>query len=209
MPLTAAGSVRRKSAVESFGNAALTIGECRAGMALFAITRGQWSMIDAILHVLDQVGRAKLTLWTWTVADYEVQVLRRLRLDSRITDGVLIIDAGARVKNAEIIKDWKTTFGPTSVRYVLNHAKLATVESESGLKFLLRGSMNLNFNPRFEQFDITEGGADFDLIKQTESELSVLPDNCSGDLVYKNSRVSGAFDKSQLELFQGCKIWNK
>ena len=35
--------------------------------------------------------------------------------------------------------------------------------------------MNLNFNPRFEQFDLTEGGEDFDLVERLESELPVLP----------------------------------
>jgi len=85
----AASSVatRRKTAVESFGCAASAIGKVEAGMSLFAITRGQWSMIDAVLHVLDQVGPAKLSLWTWTVAEYEVQVLTRLRQDHRVTAG--------------------------------------------------------------------------------------------------------------------------
>lgn len=60
---------RRKAARESFQSAAECIGTVEPGMSLFAITRGQWSMIDAILAVLDQVGPAKLSLWTWTVAD--------------------------------------------------------------------------------------------------------------------------------------------
>ena len=83
----------------------MCIGKVEAGMSLFAITRGQWSMIDAVLHVLDQVGPAKLSLWTWTVAEYEVQVLTRLREDRRVTGGRLVIDAGARTKNAGIIAE--------------------------------------------------------------------------------------------------------
>jgi hypothetical protein len=46
----------------------------------------------------------------------------------------------------------------------MNHRKIATVEAASGLKFLRRGSINFDFNPRFEQFDITEGGPEFDLV---------------------------------------------
>ncbi len=34
--------------------------------------------------------------------------------------------------------------------------------------------MNLNWNPRFEQLDITEGGGDFDLVERIRSELPVL-----------------------------------
>ncbi len=172
-------------------------------MSLFCITRGQWSMIDAVLHVLDQVGPAAVSLWTWTVAEYEVQTLTRLREDRRVTGGRLVIDAGARTKNAAIIAQWKSSFGPESVRYVTNHAKIARVESASGLKLLLRGSMNLNFNPRFEQFDITEGGADYDLVEQIEDELPDLGDKCSGAQVWAASRVGEAFDKNQLSLFSG------
>ena len=198
---------RRTAARESFANAAETIGECTAGMSLFAITRGQWSMIDAVLHCLDQVGRSKVSLWTWTVAEYEVQVLTRLRIDERITEGRLVIDHGARVKNSAIIADWKNQFGAGSVRYVINHAKIATVESESGLRFLLRGSMNLNYNPRFEQFDITEGGPEFDLVREIEDELPTLGDNCSGAEVYAASKMENAFAPEQLTLFNTVKTW--
>ena len=200
---------RRKVAKESFANAAETIGPCEAGMSLFAVTRGQWSMIDAVLHCVDCVGKAKVSLWTWTVAEYEVQVLTRLRVDGRITSGRLVIDHGARNKNAAIIADWKQTFGGDSVRYVINHAKIATVESESGLRFLLRGSMNLNFNPRFEQFDITEGGPEFDLMREIEDELPDLNDECSGAEVYAGSKIDNAFKPEQLTLFGRVPTWKR
>lgn len=98
MATSSSPAARRTRANESFGCAAQCIGKVEAGMSLFAVTRGQWSMIDAVLHVLDQVGPAKLSLWTWTVAEYEVQVLTRLREDRRVTGGRLVIDAGARNK---------------------------------------------------------------------------------------------------------------
>jgi len=203
----AANRRRVARATESFQSAALAIGNIEPGMSLFAITRGQWSMIDAILHCLDQVGPAKLSIWTWTVADYEVEVLARLRRDERLTSGLLVIDHGARNKNADIIAAWKARFGTESVRYVVNHAKIATIESASGLRLTLRGSMNLNFNPRFEQFDLTEGGGEFDLVREIETELPVLGDDCSGAECYEAAKVGAAFDASQLALFTGLKPW--
>lgn len=208
MPASSPSS-RRKRAVESFGCARLCIGPIEPGMALFAVTRGQWSMLDAVLHVLDEVGPAKISLWTWTVADYEVQVLNRFQIDQRIASGRLIIDHGARAKNAGIIRSWQAQYGADSVRYVLNHAKIATVESVSGLKCLLRGSMNLNFNPRFEQFDLTEGGPDFDLVKQIEDELPILADDCPGNEPYAASKVGDAFEPQQLDFFKKAKVWAK
>ncbi len=209
MAKSSSPAARRKTARESFGNAAECIGNCEAGMSLFAITRGQWSMIDAVLHVLDSVGPATLSLWTWTVAKYEIEVLTRLRMDQRLLGGRMIIDHGARNKNADIIRDWKERFGAESVRYVVNHSKMCRIETPGGLKFLLRGSMNLNFNPRFEQFDITEGGPEFDLIESIEDELPILDDDCTGKAVYAASKVHGAFEQKTLNLFGGTKVWNK
>ena len=199
---------RRARATESFQTAAECIGEIDPGMALFAITRGQFSMLDAILHTLDQVGPAEVSVWTWTIADYEIERFCDLMRDGRITRGTLIIDHGARNKNHALIAEWKRNFGAESVRYILNHAKIATVES-ADRRVLLRGSMNLNFNPRFEQFDLTEGGADFDLVREIEAELPVLPDDAPGSAVYAASRVADAFDASELDLFSGVKRWAK
>ena len=201
-------TTRRTQAKQSFQNAAECIGPITAGLSLFAVTRGQWSMIDALLHCLDSVGTAEISLWTWTVAEYEVQCMERLMLDKRIKGATLIVDYGARNKNRALLEKWQSIFGPHSVKLVVNHAKIATVTTDK-VKLLLRGSMNLNFNPRFEQFDITEGGADYDLIKELESELEALPLGCAGSAVYKQSLVSDAFDQQTLDLFQGAKVWNK
>lgn len=199
---------RRKTVRESFASAAECLGPVGAGSSIFAVTRGQWSMIDAVLHVLDCcAGPVDLSLWTWTVAEYEVEVLARLRVDRRVTTGRLVIDHGARNKNAGIIADWQGAYGPSSVRYVVNHAKIATIADASGLRFLLRGSMNLNFNPRFEQFDLTEGGEDYNLVRRIEDELPILAASCSGAEVWEASKVSDAFTPEKLSLFGGFKRW--
>lgn len=199
---------RKRRAVEAFGRAAEAIGPIEHEMALFAVTRGQFSMIDAVLHTLDCVGPARISLWTWTVAEYEVQCLERLRQDERVTGGRLIIDGGARHKNAALIAAWKASYGPNSVRHVANHAKIATVET-ADVRVLLRGSMNLNFNPRFEQLDVTEGGADFDLVREIEDGLPVLEDSASNSEVWAASRLNDAFEPEQLKIFGKVKVWAK
>lgn len=199
---------RRINAVQSFKTAAECIGTIVPYHSVFAITRGQFSMIDAALACVDQAGPCHISLWTWTVAEYEIECLETLMRDGRILSAVMIIDYGARNKNAGLIRQWKSTFGDNSVRYVVNHSKIVTIRSEK-FKLLLRGSMNLNFNPRFEQFDLTEGGADYDLVKEIESELPILTDGCSGKDAYAASRVSDAFDKQTLDMFSGTKVWAK
>ncbi len=208
MPANSSIGVRRKRAVESFKTAADCIGTLEPGAALFAITRGQFSMIDATLACLNQAGPADISLWTWTVAEYEIECLERLRNDGRVRNALMVIDHGARNKNAALIRQWKRTFGSESVRYVVNHAKIVTIRSER-FRLLLRGSMNLNFNPRFEQFDLTEGGEDFEMVKRIEAELPILEDSAKGEDVYKASKVSEAFQPEQLSIFSGVKVWAK
>lgn len=207
-PRSSSVAGRRLRAVESFKSAAECIGPVEPGMSVFAVTRGQFSMLDAISHVLDELGPSRISLWTWTIAEYEVVVFTEMMRDSRLEDALLVIDGGARNKNHALIAQWKANFGAESVRYVTNHAKIATVEG-GGLRVLLRGSMNLNYNPRFEQLDVTEGGPDFDLVRSIESELPVLEDDASNADVYAASRVSAAFEPEKLEVFSKVKRWTK
>lgn len=198
---------RRTRAVESFRTAAECIGPVHAGMSIFAITRGQFSMIDAVHHVVEACAPAKISLWTWTIADYEVQAFTSL-MRKDIAEADLLIDSGARKKNHALIQAWIGRFGAESVRHVRNHAKIALVEG-SGLRVLLRGSMNLNFNPRFEQLDVTEGGPDFDLVRRVQSEIPVLPMSANNADVVRACKLDDAFEASQLQLFKGLKTWAK
>src|SRR5271165_559698 len=188
---------RVKRAVESFGNAAEAIGPLEKDMSLFAITRGQFSMLDAILHCLHELGPAAISVWTWTIADYEVEAMVGLMARQEITAGRLVIDASADRRNAAIIEQWRTRFGDETVRICKNHAKVARVWTPD-FRLLLRGSMNLNFNPRFEQLDITEGGEDFELVERIEDGLPVLPRKYSNADAESATGVNKAFDLKQL-----------
>ena len=194
--------------MESFASAAECIGPVEPGMALFAVTRGQFSMLDAVRHVIDQVGACEVSVWTWAIADYEVEVFTAFLRDGRITGGTLVIDRSAEHRNAALIQEWRDRFGADRVRVCNTHAKIARVWTGER-KVLLRGSMNLNFNPRFEQLDVTADGPDFDLVAEIEAELPVLRPMCSFDEADRASKTSKAFETSTLALFRGTKVWAK
>ncbi len=196
---------RVKRAVESFGNAAEAIGPITQDMSLFAVTRGQWSMLDAILYVLSQTGPAAVSLWTWTVADYEMEAMCGLMARQEITAGFLIIDASADRRNAQLINQWRDRFGEKTVKVVKNHAKLATVTTDQ-YRLLLRGSMNLNQNPRLEQFDLTEGDAAYDLVRRLEDELPVMPRKYSNADAEQATGVSKAWEQATLDMFKGLPL---
>jgi hypothetical protein len=206
MTQRAALASRRKKAVETFGNAQAAIGELYPGMSIFGITRGQFSMIDIILYLLREMGRASITVWTWAIADYETEVFSGLMQRKEIESALLVVDYSASRRNGELLAGWRALYGPGSVKVCMNHAKVARVWNED-YRFLARGSMNLNFNPRFEQFDLTEGGNDFDLVERIEAELDLLPVEHSKREAQAVTKLGMAFDLSKLEIFEANKIW--
>jgi len=194
--------------VESFGSAAAAIGPIVPGLSLFVVMRGQFSMLDMVQHVIAEIGPAEVSVWTWAIADYEVEAMSALMSTAAIVGARLVVDRSAEQRSAKTIADWRQRFGVAAVRVCKNHAKIARVWT-ADRRVLLRGSMNLNFNPRFEQADLTEGGADFDLVARIEDELPVLRPMCSNAEAEAASGLSRSFEFSTLAMFSGVKVWAK
>ena len=201
-------SRRRKTAIEAMKSARETIGAIEPGMALFAITRGQFSMIDVINDLIDKAGPSHISVWTWAIAAYEVDVIVGMMERQDILSARLIIDYSSEQRSGEIIDQWRARFGADMVKDCRNHAKISRVWNDRWA-FLARGSMNLNFNPRFEQFDLTEGGDDFAMVGEIEDALPVLGGNCTRADADAATGVGMAFEQSTLDLFNGAKTWAK
>ena len=201
-------ATREQKAVQSFRNATDTIGTIVPKYSMFGITRGQFSMIDIILSCLDQAGPSRVTLWTWCIAAYEIQCFERLMIDTRITSALLVIDSRARTRDRELLMKWQARHGDESIRWVINHAKLATIESAT-FKLLIRGSMNLNYNPRFEQFDIDEGHPGFQVCRDIENSLPMLKFETSQAEAAAASQLRQAWSESAMKPFQTLKTWAK
>lgn len=200
---SATPAARRRRAVETFGAAAEAVGPVARGMAVFGVSRGQFAMIDLIQHCLAQIGPADVSLWTWVIADYEVDAVNGLLANGAVRAATLILDYSASRRRPAVADSWRDRFGEASVKVVRNHAKIARVWN-ADFQLLLRGSMNLNYNPRFEQFDVTEGGPDFDLVAQIEAEIPALPRAHNHRQVAAATRLGQAFDAATLALFGGA-----
>lgn len=50
-------------------NAIQTIGDISKGMEMFGFTKGQFSMIEVLEHIIDQTGPADVSIITWSAAD--------------------------------------------------------------------------------------------------------------------------------------------
>jgi hypothetical protein len=130
-----------------------------------------------------------------------------LMANRQIVSGRLVIDRSAEVRSAETIASWRSRFGQDSVRVCKCHAKIARIWNDD-YHLLLRGSCNLNANPRLENLDLTEDGEDFRLVERVENELPILRPGCSNAEAESASKLSLAFELSELQLFAGVKPWS-
>lgn len=203
---SAALSRRRTAALDCYKTAAACIGPVTPDISIFGVTRGQFSMIDIMTYLLSQTGPAQISLWTWTVADYEVEAVTALMNNGGVTGARLTVDYSASQRNRVLLKGWQDRFGPDSVKVCKTHAKIGRVWN-ADYRLLVRGSMNLNMNPRNEQFDLTGGGPDFDLVEQLEDEMPVISLNPSHLEAAAASKLGDAFDLETLDMFKGLNPW--
>ena len=231
MTMPAPPSVRSRNrqikSVVALKSAADCIGAIEQGVHIFAITRNQFSMIDIIQHCLREMGPSKLSLWTWCIADYELETFEWLLKTGDITGALLVIDrageqqqigrtggqnnlADKSERQHQLLTRWSEKFGHGSIRVVLNHAKIATIDNGK-MKVVIRGSANLNCNPRFETMDLTESPELFAMIAAEESSMKILPQNYTRRDAEISTGVHSLFSEHELKEFrtQELKTWRK
>lgn len=199
-------------AEQGWRTAGEVLGPITAETSLFVVTRGQISMIDVIREVVQQLSAdgsaVDASVWTWCIAAYEVEAFEWFLSGRQLSAARLVIDRSAEQRNRPLIDRWRHAYGVLSVRVCLNHAKIATV-SNGRLRVAVRGSMNLNFNPRFEQFDLSVNDGVFDLVRGLEERLPVLPVPSSWAEAASASEVQSAFNDETLAIFEGVRTWAK
>jgi len=120
----------------------------------FGFTKGQFSLVDLIEAILDKIGPARLDVSTWTAAVADVRQLDALLRSGRITGLRLLVDGSFAQRQPLILQTAIERFGQPSLRVCNNHAKYFLLTNEQA-GVVCKTSMNLNFNPRFENFDLS------------------------------------------------------
>lgn len=138
------------------GNAAETIGPLSEGVSVTGLTAGQFSAIDAMEHMVNELGPASARLSTWTTGIYDVERAHEIQLDGRITECRVLLDRGTFEKSPKFAGPLIEILGVEAFRCLSVHAKVIIVEGARGTA-VMRSSMNLNKNLRTEQFDIDVG----------------------------------------------------
>ena len=83
----------------------------------------------------------------------------------------MLMDWAGAQRDMPLVGDLQDRFGLNCIRVTKNHAKIVLVSTEDGWRVTLRGSMNLNANPRFEQFDVSDDPAIYATVDDVMAEI--------------------------------------
>ena len=119
------------------------------------LTLGQFSIIDAVEAVLEITGPARVTLATWTAAEFDLTQIEAQIVGAAITDLRLIIDRSFVARQPRFVDLIHQRFGVDSVRSTRTHAKFVVI-ANAGWNVVMRTSMNLNHNPRIEYLQVVD-----------------------------------------------------
>lgn len=142
-----------RKVVHRTGTAARVIGDLTPGVRITGLTAGQFSAIDALEHMVDELGPASVRVSTWTTGVYDIDRTRAIRSDGRLLDVRFLLDRGTFEKSPKFAGPLIEKLGVDAFRCLSVHAKVVIVHGQRGAA-VFRSSMNLNKNLRTEQFDI-------------------------------------------------------
>ncbi len=120
---------------------------------IYGFTKGQFSMLDLLTACLEFTGPAGVSISTWTAARHEIQSLDRLKREGRILSTRWLVDFTFARRDPQAAHAIRQTFGIDAIRVAQNHSKFALFANDEW-RLVLRTSMNLNMNPRFEDFTL-------------------------------------------------------
>lgn len=134
--------------------AADTIAGFDHGTDIVGLTYGQFSLLDLIDAVLQTTGPADVAVSTWSAGFYDLAAAERFRDSGRIRSIRFVMDSSAK-RGQATAADVGEVFGQHTIRTTRSHAKFAIITNESW-NVVITTSMNLNLNPRCEQFEMTD-----------------------------------------------------
>lgn len=142
--------IRRLTRSESARDA---VADLVIGQDVFGFTKGQFSLLDLLAAINDQVGPCHLTLSTWTAANADLDHVFAFMEGHKLLSARFVLDFTFQRRQPAVAQKIRDTFGRENIRVTRNHAKFALMESKRA-RLVVKTSMNLNTNPRFENFEV-------------------------------------------------------
>lgn len=135
--------------------AAHQIGPLKPGIELFGITKGNFSKVDIIRHLVSEAGPCDAVISTWTAGAYDAAHLLKFCQEGNLRSARFILDESFQARQPQYLAAVRRYFGEESIRITRTHAKFAVLTNERW-NLVLRTSMNLNENRRIETFEISD-----------------------------------------------------
>lgn len=136
-------------------SAAEVIGEITPGCEIFGLSKGQFSLVDIIEHVLKFTGPASVLLSTWTAANADLGFAYDLLRNGSINAIRFVVDFSFPTRQPEYCAALRQKFGDDCIRVTKTHAKFVVIRNDAW-SVVIRSSMNLNENRRLESFEISD-----------------------------------------------------
>lgn len=158
-----------------YGDASQAVGELVPGCEVFGFTKGQFSLMDVITAILNQTGPAKVDISTWTAGKKDIGHAEQFVKTGLITDSRWVVDRSFPARQLGYFRLLVDRFGVENIRMTRTHCKFVLVQNEAW-NIVLRSSMNLNKNPRFENFEISDDSAMAQYFVEMVDEIFTQPD---------------------------------
>jgi len=148
---------KRRATVRAFSgeSAGKAVGALTPGCEIYGFTKGQFSLIDLIEHCLTCTGPADVFIATWSAAAGDIQRAHKFLKNGRIRSIRFLVDYSFQSRKPEFCSELVATFGHDVLRVTVTHAKYVMIRNDDW-NLVIRTSMNLNYNPRFENFEISD-----------------------------------------------------
>lgn len=178
---------KTRARLSKTASAAATIDGFAHDTDIAGLTYGQFSLLDLIDATLDITGAANVTISTWSAGFYDVEAALAFRDSGKMLSCRFVVDSSAK-RGQATAGDISDLFGAENVRATRAHTKFAIIRNDEW-DVLITSSMNLNLNPRCEQFEMTDDAHRADLFQQfTDALWADLPAGDTGDRQLPPSR---------------------
>lgn len=145
----------REIRINKTGLAKEAVGTIEHGQDVYVLTYGQFSLIDVITTILEQIGPSEIIISTWTAAHTNIDIAEELLKSDMITKIRFLLDRSFQTRQPKYFSHIVKTFGTKVIRELRLHSKFIVFQNENW-NVVVRTSMNLNENPRMENVEISE-----------------------------------------------------
>lgn len=147
-------------------------GLLQRGGRVVCLTAGQYSFIDLLRALLEVTGPADVTLSTWTTGVRDTESAAWLLATSRMRSFRMIVDRSFPSRSPDYCDRLMEQWGPNTFLLTQTHAKFAMLSTDDGWRVVVRGSLNLNRNVRFETIDIDDNAQVFAMYEDFVNALA-------------------------------------